>query len=70
MSSFLTELLYITKKMARLGFKCPTDIITTSKLAIIHRRSQHSGRNAYETTEAPRTTVEEIRRKPATLPNG
>ena len=29
MKSFPTELLYITKKMAGLGFKCPTDIVTT-----------------------------------------
>ena len=42
MSSFPTELLYITKAMAGLGFKCPTDIITTSKLAKIHRAQLQS----------------------------
>ena len=37
MTSFPTELLYITKRMAGLGFKRPTDIVTTSKLAIVYR---------------------------------
>ena len=37
MSSFLTKLQHILRKMEGLGFKCPTDIITTTKMAVVHR---------------------------------
>ena len=47
MTSFPTELLYIPKKTAGLGFKFPTDIITILKLAIIHRSKLQSTDAAY-----------------------
>ena len=46
MTSFPTELLYIPKTIAGIGFKCPTDIITSSKLAIIYR-AQLQSRDAF-----------------------
>ena len=42
MTSYPTELRYIPKMMAGLGVKCSTDIITASKMAIIHRAQLQS----------------------------
>ena len=42
MTSFPTKLLYTSKKMAGLGFKRPTGIITTANLEIIHRAQLQS----------------------------
>ena len=42
MASVPTELLYIPKNMTGLGLKCPMDIITSSKLAIIYRAQLQS----------------------------
>ena len=37
MSSFPTNLLHIPRKMAGPGFKCPTRIVTTTKMILVHR---------------------------------
>ena len=36
MSFFPTKLIYIPKSMSDLGFKCPTDLITATIMAMIH----------------------------------
>ena len=69
MNSFPTELLlYIPKKMAGLRFKCPTDIITSSKLAIAHRAQLQSTDAA--TAKTSTATLEQIPRRPINLPYG
>ena len=42
MTSFPTKLLYMPRKMAGLGLKCPTDIITPTKMSLIHRAQLQS----------------------------
>ena len=42
MTSFPTKLLHLPREIAGLGLKCPTDIITTTKMSLIYRAQLQS----------------------------